>query len=298
MPPSSPGQRNPGSRPGFTLIELLVVIAIIAVLIGLLLPAVQKVREAAARSQSSNNLKQMVMAIHNLCSVNAQPMPPAYGIYPGVNVKASVFYHILPAIEQQNVYNAYLANPDQGVPTGTFVKTYYAPLDSTNAGNDTHTSYSANAAVLGTTDGGAVRLTDLTQGKGTTSTILFMERFASTGVPAINNHHWQHTNNGGSNLYQPWLLSPKNATNFANPDFSGSPTAVAVLDTGGTATQTASAFTSSGLQVGMADGSVRTITSSVTATGGVTGYPTVSIWAWACAGLANPFAGAAQPSGW
>jgi len=93
------------AKRGFTLIELLVVIAIIAILIGLLLPAVQKVREAAARTQCSNNLKQLGVGIHNYQSA-FNNMPPQM-INWGGNTNpywGTWFYNILPQIEQDNVW--------------------------------------------------------------------------------------------------------------------------------------------------------------------------------------------------
>jgi prepilin-type N-terminal cleavage/methylation domain-containing protein len=126
-------------RRAFTLIELLVVIAIIAVLMGLLLSAVQKVRDAAQRMESTNRLKQIALACHT-CHDAHHMFPPAFGTFRGTSARAdwgTVFFHLLPFVEQENLHRA-SHNPGTGRREATYgsmnavpVKLYQNPADPT-----------------------------------------------------------------------------------------------------------------------------------------------------------------------
>src|SRR5512145_733253 len=94
--------RTGRQRPGFTLIELLVVIAIIAILIGLLVPAVQKVREAAARTKCQNHMRQLALALHGYHDAHRTLPPGGSGAPGGVNLSFHVY--ILPHVEQDNLH--------------------------------------------------------------------------------------------------------------------------------------------------------------------------------------------------
>ena len=141
-------------KKAFTLIELLVVIAIISILIGLLLPAVQKVREAAAKTQCANNLKQVGLSLHNFASTYSCLPTSGEGIT-GAGVTSfdtiSTFTAILPYMEQENVYKMinparhYAANDVGGatgaaatqVPFQTVIKAFVCPANPASQGKDT-----------------------------------------------------------------------------------------------------------------------------------------------------------------
>jgi len=271
---------------GFTLIELLVVIAIIAILIGLLLPAVQKVREAAARMSCSNNLKQLGTAIHNYASANQDRVPG--GVQGGLSGNPNYpgnpfFFALLPFIEQDNVYRAVgqsgaswgSGGGVNGQSTQVEPKTYLCPSDSThtqgarptNPGGWPTMSYVRNYYMFDTGGGyqpqagghyyTLSKYTIANIPDGTSNTVGISERYAYLPTydwAALWTHHGQDRFHWGYSqwapVYGPWGINLPQVgykPNQAHPYYPNS-------------------GHSSSIQVMLMDGSVRGVTGAVSLT--------------------------------
>ncbi|HEY7156168.1 MAG TPA: DUF1559 domain-containing protein [Gemmataceae bacterium] len=257
---------RPCRRRGFTLIELLVVIAIIAILIGLLLPAVQKVREAAARTQSFNNLKQLGLGMQNHHdSIGMLPDPGAHDLpngplFSGMQQRGPWTYQILPYIEQQSLYNmaawngtatTSVATPVPGIPIKTFMCPGRGRVMLDQAFNSALTDYALNTNAFGPTMGtlfeGKAQRTLMSLTDGTSNTIFVGEKALATG---------RYNNGTGLNDDDPAFTGKTGclrATFKLYKDPSGSAT---LADWG--------APFSAGAPFVMYDGSVRTITYGAT----------------------------------
>jgi len=240
------------ARGGFTLFEMLVVLVLLILLFGLLLPVVQKIREAASRMSCANNMKQMALAMHDF-NATYDKLPPAVGAFPNAASDGTFHFYVLPFIEQDNVYtNAGDGAGNFNVWTNntysTEIKTYLCPNDTSGGTSPVYqdwlatTNYACNFMVFGL--GGASIPASFPD--GSSNTMVLAERYRVCNQTPMG---WAYS---GETEWAPIFAYSSYARFQVQPAQENcNPSLPQSIHNGG-------------IQVGMGDGSVRLVHESIT----------------------------------